>query len=579
MRPSLSPLSLLLPALLLACSGSGKDDDDTGRPPKDEPVDDSGTDDDADNDGYTSDDCDDTDASIHPGAEDVCDDVDNDCDGATDEDARAVYADADADGYGDANAPLACDEPGATNSRDCDDTNPDVFPGADESCNGGDDDCDGTPDNGLDVVTSYRDNDGDASGDPNTSTTDCQVPAGYVSNDNDCNDRDASSPAWVQTTGRSGARGTPDDPYSTIQEGISSGASCVRVGPGTYYESINYYGYPTDVQSTEGPTSTTIYATSGSAVTFEYGESSSAVLDGFTLTGSVGRYSYSSYTYTSDPYTYYYDYYYYYGGGIYISGSSPTLRNLVIAECDLPKFDYSGYSSGYDQFISYSYGYGGGMYITSGSPTLTDITFTGNTAGYGAGVYADSNSSIVGTRLAFLGNTGVYGTGFASGSYNTVLLENVIANANSSDYGYGAFYVGYETDFTMNHGTVVSNDMAVMADYYVSVTIENSILVGNNYGLYSTDSSGVSTFALSYNNVYSNNSSNYYNVSDPTGTNGNVQTAPKFSAWVDDTDYTNDDLTLKSSSGCVDAGDPRETDTDGSVADMGAYGGPNGSWP
>ena len=51
-----------------------------------------------------SDDCDDSDKTINPDADEVCDGVDNDCDGATDEndavDATVWYLDADGDGYG-----------------------------------------------------------------------------------------------------------------------------------------------------------------------------------------------------------------------------------------------------------------------------------------------------------------------------------------------------------------------------------------------------------------------------------------------------------------------------------------------
>jgi len=100
---------------------------------------------------YAELDCDDTDEDVNPGVlegpegDPVCSDtVDNDCDGDTDLDDSDCQpcVDNDGDGYGD---------PGSVNCTypelDCDDTDPDVNPGAEEICNGGiDDDCDGTAD-------------------------------------------------------------------------------------------------------------------------------------------------------------------------------------------------------------------------------------------------------------------------------------------------------------------------------------------------------------------------------------------------------------------------------------------------
>ncbi|MFT4627737.1 MAG: hypothetical protein ACI8PZ_006424 [Myxococcota bacterium] len=92
---------------------------------------------------YGGDDCDDADPEVNPDVPEVCDDgVDQDCAGG---DRGSWYADRDGDGYGDAGAAACVEDAPAGHVRDdtdCDDTDPGAFPGAEERCNGRDDDCD-----------------------------------------------------------------------------------------------------------------------------------------------------------------------------------------------------------------------------------------------------------------------------------------------------------------------------------------------------------------------------------------------------------------------------------------------------
>ncbi len=119
-RPSSTAALAGFCLILHACTDPPVDDDST---PQDAFVHE-----DADGDGWTpyDADCDDTDPTVHPGAEETCDGKDNDCDG----EVPAGENDADGDGI------RGCE-------GDCDDSAAEIHPGAEELCDERDGDCDG----------------------------------------------------------------------------------------------------------------------------------------------------------------------------------------------------------------------------------------------------------------------------------------------------------------------------------------------------------------------------------------------------------------------------------------------------
>jgi MYXO-CTERM domain-containing protein len=151
--------------------------------------------------GYVTDntDCNDGSAAIHPGATEVCNGADDDCNGTPDNGLAMTtfYRDADGDGFGDAaSSKTACSMAVAgagyvIDHTDCNDADKNVFPNAPEICgNGKDDNCNGVTDTDAPTnSTFYRDVDGDGYGSATSGTTmACAPPAGYVSNNTDCND-------------------------------------------------------------------------------------------------------------------------------------------------------------------------------------------------------------------------------------------------------------------------------------------------------------------------------------------------------------------------------------------------------
>ena len=192
--------------------------------------------------GYVSndDDCNDAEPLAWTGNIESCDGIDNDCNGTTDDNLLSrFYADLDTDTYGDPNNYLdACSQPAGyvSNTNDCNDTEPLAWTGNTETCDGVDNDCDGTTDAGL-LLPFFVDSDGDGYGNPSSSQDACSPPAGYVSNDDDCND--AEPLAW---TGNTETCDTVDnDCDGTVDNGLLT----------THYVDLDGDGYGAPGQSAE----------------------------------------------------------------------------------------------------------------------------------------------------------------------------------------------------------------------------------------------------------------------------------------------------------------------------------------
>jgi len=159
---------------------------------------------DDDGDGYTErqGDCDDSNPEVHPTAQEVCDDgIDNDCDGNTDGD----QPDADGDGWGPCRG-------------DCNDSDPAVHPGQDEiASNGKDDDCDG-------IVDADFDGDGYTVADGDCDDASPLVNPGMAENcydgiDNDCDGNTDSDQPDLDGDGFGPCSGDCDDTDPNIHPG------------------------------------------------------------------------------------------------------------------------------------------------------------------------------------------------------------------------------------------------------------------------------------------------------------------------------------------------------------------------
>jgi Secretion system C-terminal sorting domain/Abnormal spindle-like microcephaly-assoc'd, ASPM-SPD-2-Hydin len=351
----------------------------------------------------------------------------------------------------------------------------------------------------------------------------------------------------------------PED-YTTIQSAIDASfdGDTVLVAEGTYFENINFRGKNilltsyflndndnSHILNTIINGSQPIYPDTASCVLFISGEDSSAVLQGFTLTGGTGTKwpdEHGAGTYVE-------------GGGILVTLSSPTIKNNLIINNEAIRTGSGVVSAG-----------GGGMRVGDGNPHILNNVFMSNSGMYGGAIVLNYTGAVVRNNIIYNNRvyqavTGAQTFGGAGiwvlsnlGSTPKLIENNTIVGNHSSGSGSSAAGKG--------GGILV---------WATSIDATNNIVWGNTQttGEQIVQISGgpsVITYCLVENGW--------------TGT-GNIQSFPEF---------TDSSFLLSLTSPCIDAGNPDLNYNDpedpmnpgfaefpslgGLRNDIGAYGGP-----
>ncbi|MEM7262696.1 MAG: right-handed parallel beta-helix repeat-containing protein [Planctomycetota bacterium] len=258
--------------------------------------------------------------------------------------------------------------------------------------------------------------------------------------------------------------------FSTIQSAIDAAADGdrIEVGPGTYLETINFAGKDITVIAAAGPFSTFIDAEqSGVVATFESGESSEAILEGFTLTNGQ-----SGFLFTGN------------GGGLSIVGSSPTIRgNRIVGNITSwagagayvqngsPRFEGNHFENGtfFCLISDAPCGEGGGIFVENGTVTIENNTFVGNIApSQGGAIFAGVDANVLITHNQFFENTGGSGGAVLCAPGSTVTSVNNLFVGNVAQGYYtllgqvdgtaGAVWVQSGASATFRNDTVTENE-------------------------------------------------------------------------------------------------------------------------
>ena len=518
-------------------------------------------------------DCDDSESAINPDATEICDSVDNDCDTDIDDDdasldtttTTAWAPDSDTDGYGDDDGVVElCAAPSGYTSTlgDCDDSDGDINPDAQEVCDAADtdEDCDGLvddADDSVDLSTTaglfYPDSDGDGYGDDGaTAEPYCDSPGSeYVTDNTDCDDDDEKvNPGEVEvcnevdddcdasTSSAGMAYWMPDsgaavDYTSTLAVGTSGSPAVVSWGTdgtlnlcqGTWYVDATVAGATLTINGIDGSGAVVLDGDfsnrmldieSGSNVTlsgltFSSGSTSG---DGGAVRVEDAELQGSDLVFDSNASDGY-------GGGLFALASTVDLADCVFEDNEseagggLLMEDSSDLTVERCRFTDNVSEFGGGLNIYDGSTmTLSDGTFSGNEAGsYGGGIRCFAGTSISVSDTSFTGEfAGEDGGAVELVSCGSTFTNVTVTSSTAGDSG-GAFWTS--SDITLDNvsvdGAVAEAGGAVYLSYGAGDVAEVS---GGDYSNNEADYGGVFYTYLT--------SSSAYLLVDTTTFSGNV---------------------------------------------------------
>ncbi len=174
---------------------------------------------------------------------------------------------------------------------------------------------------------------------------------------------------------------------------------------------------------------------------------------------------------------------------------------------------------------------GGAIACEFSSPTIANNTITRNKSEAGGGIYCYGASPVIRNNVI----TANYGGGVYCFNHSNPLIYNNTITSNT------AAIFAPSAGWTLGGGGITCYS-------YASPTVVNNIIALNSSGVYVEQSTGCSP-TFRNNDVFGNTVSAYAGITDPTGTNGNIATDPKFAAG----EYAN--LHIQGDSPCRNTGD------------------------